>query len=425
MKFTRSSIGFGSEPFESRRMGREPVQHKNLPIEIRDCFPRFHPHFRHAGRHVSKENPLRECAFPPFCEAHDRLTKTHNRSLHCRFSLEQLRAHAVSSARLADNRKKDSSPRARARRNHIATARSTPTRATPRDPRRASSAFRPHPRPPGDFPVVPEPRLARGSCLGTRLNPRRAERRCSIGSPSVSNTPRDARAEPIAARAAFDRPRKPRNRRPERVPELARPEVRPALALSARWRGVNRRRRWPARGTRDRGFFTRDAPGARTRARVARPRARRVFARRIVASVVPRGFARSRVPRYPLIGVTREVVSRRNTPAIRHPNFAFISGCQDRRLTLPPKKIALRNRERALTIALPPPPRAPPLPQTTSPRVRDADPLPSDPPLRAHLRPERRRGDRARGGCGPSRSREKGCGSAPRRPHPGVEARGG
>jgi hypothetical protein len=75
MKFTRSSIGFGSEPFENRRMVREPVQHKNRPIEIRDCFPRFHPHFRHAGRHVSKENPLRKFAFPPFCEAHDRLTR--------------------------------------------------------------------------------------------------------------------------------------------------------------------------------------------------------------------------------------------------------------------------------------------------------------------------------------------------------------
>jgi hypothetical protein len=111
MKFTRSSIGFGSEPFENRRMGREPVQQKNRPIEIRDWFPQVNPHFRHAGRHVSKENPLRKFAFPPFCEAHDRLTKTHDRSLHCRFSLKQLRAHAVSSARLADNREKDSSPR--------------------------------------------------------------------------------------------------------------------------------------------------------------------------------------------------------------------------------------------------------------------------------------------------------------------------
>lgn len=289
MKFTRSSIGFGSEPFENRRMGREPVQHKNRPIEIRDWFPQVNPHFRHAGRHVSKENPLRKFAFPPFCEAHDRLTKTHDRSLHCRFSLKQLRAHAVSSARLADNRKKDSSPRARARRNHIATARSTPTRATPRDPRRASSAFRPHPRPPGDFPVVPEPRLARGSCLGTRLNPRRAERRCSVGSPSVSNTPRDARAEPIAARAAFDRPRKPRNRRPARVPELARPEVRPALALSARWRGVN----------------TDDVDGPRE------ARAIVVFSR-----ATRRGLGRARAPRaLALVAFSRAVSSLRSSRA--------------------------------------------------------------------------------------------------------------
>jgi hypothetical protein len=86
-----------------------------------------------------KKNPLRECAFPPFCEAHDRLTKTHDRSLHCRFSLEQLRAHGS----IPDNRKKDSSPRARARRNHIATARSTPTRATPatRDAHRPRSGL--------------------------------------------------------------------------------------------------------------------------------------------------------------------------------------------------------------------------------------------------------------------------------------------
>jgi hypothetical protein len=348
------------------------------------------------------------------------MTKTHDRYLHCRFSLEQLRAHAS----IPDNREKDSSPRARARCNQIATARSTPTRATPRDPRRASSAFRPHPRPPGDFPVVPEPRLARGSCLGTRLNPRQAERRCSIGSPSVSNTPRDARAEPIAARAAFDRPRKPRNRRPERVPALARSEVRPALALSTRWRGVNTDDVDGPREARAIVVFSRrDAPGARTRARVARPRARRVFARRIVASVVPRGFARSRVPRYPLIGVTREVVSRRNTPAIVARTLPFSW------LSRPSCHAATENNcapepRAALTIALPPP-RAPPLPQTTSPRVRDADPLPSDPPLRALLRPERRRGDRARGGCGPSRTREKGYGPAPRRPHPGLEARGG
>jgi len=232
-----------------------------------------------------KKMPLGEFAFPPFCEAQDRLTKTHDRYLHCRFSLEQLRAHAS----IPDNRKKDSSPRARARRNHIATARSTPTRATPPDPRRASSAFRPHPRPPGDFPVVPEPRLARGSCLGTRLNPRRAERRCSIGSPSVSNTPRDARAEPIAARAAFDRPRKPRNRRPARVPELARPEVRPALALSARWRGVN----------------TDDVDGPRE------ARAIVVFSR-----ATRRGLGRARAPRaLALVAFSRAVSSLRSSRA--------------------------------------------------------------------------------------------------------------